>query len=74
MKDFENKKINIYDDVIYLKTIRTGSSSIRKCMFRGKVKGFTNTKVIIEPMYSNEFKIREQEDKIFPRDVYRIGQ
>lgn len=76
MIDFYKQEILIGDEVIYIKLIRTGSSSSRKCMFKGYVKGFTKNKVIIQPTYSNEFKIDEDDDevKIYPSDVYVIGE
>lgn len=41
MKDFENRELAIGDQVIYIKGRRTGSSSSRNIMFKGKVVGFT---------------------------------
>lgn len=74
MKDFENKEIKVNDEVIYIQNIRTGSSSSRKCMFRGVVKEIQKNKLVIKPLYSNEFVTAEEWDvvKIFPRDVYVI--
>lgn len=49
MIDFVGKEIHIGDSVVYLKNVRTGSSTIRKCMFRGIVSGETNCKIKIHP-------------------------
>lgn len=74
MKDFENKDIKINDEVIYIQNIHTGSSSIRKCMFKGIVTEILDKKVLIKPIYSNEFKNIGNWDnvKIYSKDVYII--
>lgn len=70
MKDFLNNEINIDDEVIYLKRLRTGSSTTRKIMFKGKVLGFKGQKVKIERLYTNEWEIKSKEiDEIFPKDI-----
>ena len=43
--DFLGHKLNVGDKCVYLKNVRTGSSTIRKCMFKGIITGFTNCKV-----------------------------
>ena len=70
MKDFLENKIEISDDVIYLKLMQTGSSSKRKIMFKGKVIGFKGQKVEIERLYTNEFEVEKGiKDIIFPKDI-----
>lgn len=70
MKDFLGNYINVGDDVIYLKLLRTGSSSKRKIMFKGKVLDFKGQKVEVSREYTNEWNIEHPgSDLIFPKDV-----
>ena len=70
MKDFLGNYINVGDEVIYLKLLRTGSSSKRKIMFKGKVLNFKGQKVEVSREYTNEWNIEHPEsDLIFPKDV-----
>ena len=70
MNDFLNHKIEINDDVIYLKRMMTGSSSTRKIMFKGKIISLKGQKVEIERLYTNEWEIKSKEiDIIYPKDI-----
>lgn len=73
MLDFEGKEIKINDEVIYIKPIRTGSSSVRKIMFKGRVKEIKNKKAKIERLFTNEFEFEKNKiDEIFSKDIYVI--
>lgn len=73
-KDFLNKEIKLNDEVIYIRLIRTGSSSKRKLMYKGKVLGFKGKKVEILEQYTNEYEIKEQNTHfIFPKDIVILG-
>lgn len=75
MKDFLGKEIQINDEVIYIKLCRTGSSSSRKIMFKGKVVGFKGQKVEIECLYTNEWKIKEKYiDVVFSKDIVVLNE
>lgn len=39
--DFNGKTIKHGDRVVYMRGVRTGSSTTRKCLFRGRVLDFT---------------------------------
>ena len=69
MIDFVGKEIHIGDSVVYLKNVRTGSSTIRKCMFRGIVSGETNCKIKIHPLDYN----KPPYETIYPEDVVVIN-
>ena len=69
MNDFLNNEINIGDEVIYLKNLRTGSSTSRKIMFMGKVLSFKNDKVNIQRVYNKDRFPLEEADTVFPHDV-----
>jgi len=73
MNDFEGKEIRINDEVIYLKRLRTGSSSTRKIMFKGIVKDFKKNKVVIKCTYGREYinQVGKETD-IFSHDIYVI--
>ena len=69
MNDFLNNEINIEDEAIYLKNLRTGSSTIRKIMFKGKILSFKNDKVNIQRIYNKDGFSLEEIDTVFPHDV-----
>ena len=69
MNDFLNNEINIGDEVIYLKNLRTGSSTIRKIMLKGKILSFKNDKVNIQRTYNKDGFSLEEIDTIFPHDI-----
>lgn len=57
-KDFRGKELKVGNSCAYIKNVRTGTSTIRKKMFEGKISGFS------------EHKIRfENGDVIFGEDV-----
>ena len=69
-KDFLDNDIKINDEVIYLKSIQTGSSSTRKIMFKGRVLNFKGKKVEIRREYTNEWNITNTvSDFVFPKDI-----
>lgn len=73
MKDFLGNEIKINDEVIYVKRLRTGSSSTRKIMFKGKALGIKSQKLIVQRQYTNEWSIKEYaEDIIFPKDIVSL--
>jgi hypothetical protein len=64
VKDFLGKELAVGDTVVYIKNCATGSSTIRKLMFKGVVVGFTPTLV----------KINNGDDvhKINPMDCVKV--
>jgi hypothetical protein len=74
MKDFLNNKIEIGQNVVYIKLMGTGSSSSRKMLFGGKVVRFTPKKVAIERKYTHEWEIKDKEiDLIQPHEIVVLG-
>lgn len=58
-KDFLGREINIGNECVYIKDVRTGSSTTRKMLFRGVVTRITKHKVAFD----------ENEHVVFPEDV-----
>ena len=77
-KCFVEETLHIDDVVVYLKNIRTGSSTIRKCKFVGQVIGFTKSKVKITRFSKPDQWVTPNmccnygEDEVFPEDVICI--
>lgn len=77
-KCFIEKTLHIDDIVVYLKNIRTGSSTIRKCKFVGQVTGFTKSKVKIMRLSKPDQWVTPDmirnygEDEVYPEDVICI--
>lgn len=75
---FTGERINIDDVVIYLRTVRTGSSTSRKCKFVGHVEGFTAKKVNIRRLSPPDKFVTPKEcryyglDCIYTEDVVHI--
>lgn len=75
---FTKEPLHIDDVVVYLKNERTGSSTVRKCKFLGRITGFTNTKVEIKRLSPPDTFVTPEEcgqfdtDKICPEDVVHI--
>ena len=55
------------DIVVYLKNTRTGSSTIRKCLFVGQITGFTKTKVKI-------MQLSKEDQGVYPEEIYPYGE
>lgn len=78
MDTFTWEPLHIDDAVVYLKNERTGSSTIRKCKFLGKIIGFTSSKVKIMRMSPPDVFVTLDEckdlgvDTICPDDVVDI--
>ena len=77
-KCFVEETLHIDDVVVYLKNIRTGSSTIKKCKFVGQVIGFTKSKVKITRFSKPDQWVTPNmccnygEDEVFPEDVICI--
>lgn len=77
-KTFIGERINIDDVVVYLKTVGTGSSTLRKCKFVGHVEGFTAKKVNIRRLSPPDKFVTPNEcrdyglDCIYPEDIVHI--
>ena len=77
-KCFIEKTLHIDDIVVYLKNLRTGSSTIRKCKFVGQVTGFTKSKVkIMRLSHPDQWVVPNTvrdygEDEVHPEDVICI--
>lgn len=48
MKDFLGRELAVGDECVYLKNCRTGSSTIRKLMFKGVITGFKNSNILFD--------------------------
>ena len=77
-KCFIEKTLHIDDIVVYLKNIRTGGSTIRKCKFVGQVTGFTKSKVKVMRLSKPDQRVIPDmirnygEDEVYPEDVICI--
>lgn len=64
---FIKDPLHIDDVVVYLKNTRTGSSTIRKCVFVGQITGFTKSKVKI-------LQLSKEDQWVYPEEVYPYGE
>lgn len=55
------------DIVVYLKNTRTGSSTIRKCVFVGQITGFTKSNVKI-------MQLSKEDQWVYPEECYPYGE
>lgn len=46
MNDFLGRELNVGDECVYLKSCRTGSSTIRKLMFKGVITSIVKNKIL----------------------------
>lgn len=73
MKDFLNNELKINDKVIYIKNMRTGSSTVRNVLFKGKIIGFTPKSVRILSQYAREYFCVGNEDLVQPTHVCKLN-
>lgn len=73
MKDFLKNELKIDDEVIYIKLMRTGSSSSRNVMFKGKIVGFTPKMVKIERQYTQEYFGIGGIDTVTPYNICKLN-
>lgn len=73
MKDFLNNELKNDDEVIYIKNMRTGSSTVRNVLFKGKIIGFTPKSVRILSQYTNEYFCVGNEDLVQPTHVCKLN-
>lgn len=66
-KSFIKDPLHLDDVVVYLKNTRTGSSTIRKCVFVGQITGFTKSKVKI-------MQLSKEDQWVYPEEVYPYGE
>ncbi len=66
-KSFIKDPLHIDDIVVYLKNTRTGSSTIRKCVFVGQITGFTKSKVKI-------MQLSKEDQWVYPEECYPYGK
>jgi hypothetical protein len=66
-KSFIKDPLHIDDVVVYLKNTRTGSSTIRKCVFVGQITGFTKSKVKI-------MQLSKEDQWVYPEECYPYGE
>ena len=64
---FTKEPLHIDDIVVYLKNERTGSSTIRKCKFIGRVVGFDKTRVKIK-------QLSKADQFVTPEDMQDYGE
>ena len=72
--DFIGEELNIGDYVVYLKNTRTGSSTIRKCLYVGVISNFGKSEVKIKPLskhdkYEIDYLNRDECVSIQSRDI-----
>ena len=46
--DFTGKLLDVGDEVVYIANTRTGTSTVRKIMYKGKIERFTLKLVVME--------------------------
>ena len=66
-ESFIKDPLHIDDVVVYLKNTRTGSSTIRKCVFVGQITGFTKSKVKI-------MQLSKEDQWVYPEECYPYGE
>ena len=72
MNDYLGNEIKINDDVIYILYLRTGSSSSRNMIAKGKVIGFKKSKVEIKREYFDTDKRQCQNENIDTIDNMKV--
>ena len=55
------------DIVVYLKNTRTGSSTIRKCVFVGQITGFTKSNVKV-------MQLSQEDQWVYPEEAHLYGE
>ena len=66
-KSFIKDPLHKDDIVVYFKNIRTGSSTIRKCVFVGQITGFTKSNVKI-------MQLSKEDQWVYPEECYPYGE
>ena len=66
-KSFIKDPLHIDDIVVYLKNTRTGSSTIRKCKFIGRITGFAKSKVKI-------MQLSKEDRWVYPDERHPYGE
>lgn len=66
-ESFIKDPLHIEDIVVYLKNTRTGSSTIRKCVFVGQITGFTKSKVKI-------MQLSKEDQWVYPEECHPYGE
>lgn len=73
MKDFLGNDLNFGDEIIYIKSLRTGSSTTRNVLFKGRILDFLPKNVEILRTYSNEEFPIEIVDVVKPGHVCKLN-
>lgn len=73
MKDFLGNELNINDEVVYIKSIRSGSSTRRNALFKGKIIRFTPKMVEIEMQYNQECISIGHKDLVVPFHTCKLN-
>ena len=71
-KTFLGQPVIVGDEVVYLKNLRTGSSTIRKCKCIGEVLGIKRDVVTIHCMEQERCPYPENEHKVDSSDIICI--
>ena len=69
---FLGQMICVGDEVVYLKNLRTGSSTIRKCKCIGEILGIKKNMVTIRVMEQEYCRYPEDEHKVDSSDIICI--
>lgn len=72
MSDFLGNELFIGDEVVYIKSIRTGSSTRRNALFKGKIIRFTTKMVEIICEYNKECMPNGNKDLVTPFHTCKI--
>ena len=71
-KTYLGQIVNVGDEVVYLKNLRTGSSTIRKCKCIGEILGIKKDMVTIRCMEQEACYFPEYEHKVDSSDIICI--
>lgn len=69
---FLGQTVSVGDEVVYLKNLRTGSSTIRKCKCIGEILGIKKDMVTIRCMEQEYCRHPESEHKVNSNDIICI--
>jgi len=69
---FLGQFVTVGDEVVYLKNLRTGSSTIRKCKCIGKIVEIKKDMVTIQCMEQEYCRYPESEHKVNSKDIICI--
>lgn len=72
MRSFINEELQIGNYIVFLRNERTGSSTVRKVKYVGKICGFTDCMVYVTPLSRPDtYEIHENKKsvRVYPEDI-----